>query len=287
LRPHKSVYWLNAKDEWSEEFQESVKKVCDTYLTAADNELQGIHTVSVDEKTGIQALEREAPTQPMSPGKPERIESNYDRHGTTCLFGNLNVATGEIIAPKLQATRTEEDFVENIDAIVATDPSAEWVFVCDNLNTHLSMMLVQLVAVLCGIPLDSLGKKGKDGILKSQETRKVFLEDPTHRIRFVYTPKHCSWLNQIEIWFSGLSRRVLRRGNFKSVAQVQEKITEYITFYNKTARPMKWNYDGKKNKNHEEHLGDFVLDTSIYLYTYGMKCLMLQNGLPIRSFSTD
>ena len=98
--------------------------------------MQGIHTVSVDEKTGIQALGRDAPTKPMEPGKPERIEYNDDRHGTTCLFGNLNVATGKIVSPKLNATRTEEDFAENIDAIVAAAPEAQWVFVCDNLNTH-------------------------------------------------------------------------------------------------------------------------------------------------------
>jgi hypothetical protein len=240
LSPHRSRYWLNAKIENTEEFERSVENVCQTYLSATENELQGIHTVSVDEKTGIQALEREAPTKPMEPGKPERIEYNYERRGTTCLFGNLNVATGEIVAPKLNATRTEEDFAENIDKIIETDPEAQWVFVCDNLNTHLSATLVMLVAILCGIPLLSLGKKGKDGILKSKETRKAFLEDKSHRIRFVYTPKHCSWLNQIEIWFSGLSRRVLKRGDFDSVDSLQSKILKYIDFYNQTAVPMKW-----------------------------------------------
>lgn len=230
-------------------FEQEVKNVCETYFHAEKNEANGIHTISVDEKTGIQALEREAETKPMEPGQVERREYNYERHGTTCLFGNKNVATGEIVAPMLNATRTEEDFAKNIENIIATDPDAGWVFVLDNLNTHLSATLVILVAMLCGIPLDSLGKKDKSGILKSQTTRRAFLEDASHRIRFVYTPKHCSWLNQIENWFSGLSRRVLNRGNFHSVSELQEKILEYIAFYNATAKPMIWKYDG--NKKHD------------------------------------
>lgn len=213
-------------------------------MEAAENEKNGIHTVSTDEKTGIQALERIAPNKPMESGKPERIEFEYVRHGTTCLFGNQNVATGEIVAPKLHATRTEEDFVDNIAAVVATDPDAGWVFVCDNLNTHVSVALVFLVAMLCGIDAVSLGKKGSYGVLKSMASRKQFLSDHSHRIRFVYTPKHCSWLNQIEIWFSGLVRRVLTRGSFSSVSALNSRILSYIHFHNGVAKPAAWKYDG-------------------------------------------
>ena len=128
---------------------------------------------------------------------------------------------------------------------IATDPEAGWNFVLDNLNTNQSESLVILVAKHCGITSD-LGVKGKSGVLKSLKSRKAFLTDKSHRIRFVFTPKHCSWLNQIECWFSGLTRRVLTRGNFRSVNELHEKILEYIAFYNANAKPTRWKYNGNK-----------------------------------------
>ena len=195
--------------------------------------------------TGIQALERIAPTRPMKPGQVERREFEYKRHGTQCLIGNFEVATGEVIAPTVQPTRTEEDFARHIAATMATDPEAGWIFVSDNLTTHASESLVRGVAAACSVAED-LGVKGKGGVLKSVATRKAFLADASHRIRFVYVPKHTSWLNQVEIWFSVLARRVLRRGNFRSVADLREKILAYIAYYNRTrARPYKWTYTGR------------------------------------------
>ena len=217
-------------------------------MDAEENEGNGVHTISTDEKTGIQALERIFPNRPMESGKVERIEYEYKRHGTTCLFGNWDVGRGGIVSPLLNPTRTEEDYTNNIERIVSTDPAAGWIFVSDNLNTHVSESLVLSVATMLGVGRESLGRKGKDGILKSMASRKAFLEDASHRIRFVYTPKHCSWLNQIEIWFSGLSRRVLRRGSFRSVEMLNAKILNYIEFYNRTAKPMKWKYRGLPNK---------------------------------------
>ena len=180
----------------------------------------------------------------MEPGKPERIEYEYKRHGTTCLFGNWDVGRGGIVSPFLNPTRTEEDFTKNVEQIVLTDPLAGWIFVSDNLNTHVSESLVLSVAEMLGIDRETLGKKEKYGILKSMASRKAFLEDESHRIRFVYTPKHCSWLNQIEVWFSGLSCRVLRRGSFASVDVLNAKILNYIEFYNQTAKPMNWKCPG-------------------------------------------
>ena len=154
------------------------------------------------------------------------------------------VATGKIVAPSIGPTRTEADFVEHIEKLIATAPDAEWVFVLDQLNTHKSESLVRLVAKHCLIDKD-LGEKGVSGILKSMETRKTFLSNQEHRIRFVYTPKHASWLNQVEIWFSILTRRLLKRGNFKSLEHLEERILKFINFFNETmAKPFKWTYKG-------------------------------------------
>ncbi len=159
LRPHKSRYWLNAKEKDPQQFQEKVEAVCDCYLEAPRlYQEEHTHTVCTDEMTGIQALERIAATLPMKPGQTECREFEYKRHGTTTLIGNFHVVTGQLIAPTLGATRTEEDFVQHVSQTVATDPVASWVFVVDNLNIHASEGLVQWVATTCGIEQD-LGKK--------------------------------------------------------------------------------------------------------------------------------
>jgi transposase len=208
-------------------------------------EEKGEHTVSVDEMTGIQALERIAPSKPMASGKPQRLEYEYRRHGTLCLIGNFDVVTGKAIVPTVGDTRNEEDFRDHITRTVASDPEAGWVFVMDNLNTHCSEALVRYVAKACKLEVD-LGKKGRSGILHSVATRKAFLTDPSHRIRCLYVPKHTSWLNQIECWFSILVRRVIKRGNFKSREELRDRILAFITYFNKTmAKPFKWTFTGR------------------------------------------
>ena len=195
--------------------------------------------------TGIQALERIAPSKRMQPGRPEGREFEYKRHGTQCLIGNFEVATGQVISPTVQPTRTEGDFAAHIARTVATDPEAVWIFVCDNLTTHCSESLVRYVAEVCG-SADDLGKKGKRGVLRSVATRKAFLMEASHRVRFVYVPKHTSWLNQIEIWFSILVRRVIKRGNFTSAADLRDKILAFIDYFNRTlAKPFKWTFTGR------------------------------------------
>jgi hypothetical protein len=200
----------------------------------------------VDEMTGVRAKERVAPAKPMRPGQAEKAGFEYQRHGTQCLIGNFEVATGRVVAPTVQATRGEKDFATHIERTAATGPEAGWVFAADNLTTHTSATLVLWVAPVCGIPAESLGRKGKGGALRSVATRKAFLSDAGHRARFVCVPKHTSWLNQVEIWFSVLARRVLRRGNFRSTDDLRQKILAYIAYYNRTrAKPYKWTYTGR------------------------------------------
>ena len=248
LKPHLSRYWLNANPDDPEKFAEEVEAVCDLYARTPDLHQQGISIVSTDEKTGIQALERKHPTKPMKPGLVERQEFEYIRQGTQCLTVNFQVATGQIVAPSIGPTRKEGDFVNHIAQTIDTNPDGEWIFIVDQLNTHKSEGLAKLVIERCGLDIgeDILGVKGKSGILKSMATRKAFLEDEGHRIRFVYTPKHTSWLNQVEIWFSILVRKLLKRASFTSVEDLSRRILNFIDYFNKTmAKPFKWTYTGR------------------------------------------
>lgn len=227
------------------QFDAKVTDVCTLYHAAPALAARGERSVSTDELTGVQALERKHPGLPLAPGKVERREFEYIRHGTRSFILSRDIATGQLIAPHAGPTRTEVDFLAHVQAVVATDPTAtRWHFVTDNLDTHRSESLVRWIAEISGLADLDLGLKSKSGILASRQSRAAFLRDPTHRVVFHYTPNHSSWLNQIEIWLSILTRKLLRRGSFTSIDDLTSRVLAFIDHDNRTAKPFKWTYKG-------------------------------------------
>ncbi len=241
LKPHLSQYWLNAKAD--ERKEERIIDICNLYADALKTPEELF--ISVDEMTGIQALERISPDLPMRAGQVQSIEFEYERHGTQTLLGGFNVATG-VIDGLIQETRTEIDFVESIKYLIEKNPEKKvYHFIADQLNTHKSESLVRFVADFCN-DTQELGVKGKSGILHSMKTREEYLMMGNRRIVFHYTPKHASWMNQIEIWFGILMKKVIRRGNFVSQQDLKNKIQNFMCYFNETmAKPFKWTYKGK------------------------------------------
>ncbi len=203
--------------------------------------------VSNDELTEVQALERKHPGLPLASGKVERREYEYIRHGTLTFIVNFDVATGQVGTVSCGPTRTEQDYVDHVQGTIAADPEIKkWHFIVDNLNIHQSESLVRFVAAESDLDDAELGVKGKSGILQSMKSRAEFLTSLDHRIVFYYTPKHASWMNQIEIWFSILVRKLLKRGNFTSIDDLKAKVLAFVAYYNQTmAKPFKWTYKGK------------------------------------------
>jgi len=232
-------------DDW-DEFVARVSLVCQFILDSVLRKDPNCHVISIDEKTAIQATQRTVQVAPISKGGHKRKEYEYIRHGITTLIAATNVENGQLINAHLGQTRNEEDYSDFVKQTVFSLPEMDRIIILsDQLNTHVSESLVRWIAQTQEYQTDELGVKGKSGILKNMETRRAYLEREQHRIRFVFTPKHCSWLNPIENWFAKLQRHTIRNGNFSSVNELESRIETYITFHNNClAKPLKWKFKG-------------------------------------------
>ena len=236
LKPHRSVYWLNSHDP---DFEAKAQNICSLCLNALRFFAQGRVVICTDEKTGMQILQRKYPTQPIAPGKPEKREHEYIRHGVWALIASFVVATGQVVW-NLGQTRTSEDFATHLANVVQQLPDMQrYDWVVDNLNTHWSLVVCRLVAQWCKVPFVA-----KD--LRRGAQRRAFLSDPRHQHVFHFTPKQGSWLNQVELWLSVLARRFLKRGNFCSAQDFETRLCDYLEVYNThAAHPYRWTYAGQ------------------------------------------
>jgi DDE superfamily endonuclease len=236
LKPHRSVYWLNSHDP---DFEGKARALCSLYLNALRFFVQDRVVICTDEKTGMQILQRKYPTQPITPGKPEKREHEYIRHGVRALIASFVVPTGHVVW-NLGQTRTSADFAAHLRNVVQQLPDmARYDWVVDNLNTHWSLDVCHLVAQWCQIPCVATE-------LRRGRQRRAFLSDPTHQHVFHFTPKHGSWLNQVELWFSVLARRFLKRGDFSSAHDFEARLSDYLEVYNTHhAHPYRWTYTGQ------------------------------------------
>src|SRR5215475_5565166 len=236
LKPHRSVYWLNSH---APDFEAKAQNICSLYLNALRFFEHGHVVICTDEKTGMQILQRKYPTQPIAPGQPEKREHEYIRHGVRALIASFVVATGQVVW-NLGQTRTSADFATHLATVVHQLPAMQrYDWVVDNLNTHWSLDVCRLVAQWCGVPC--VAKALRRGV-----QRRAFLSDLIYKSVFHFIPKHGLWLNQVELWFSVLARRFLKRGDFDSAQDFAKRLSDYLEVYNTHhAHPYRWTSTGQ------------------------------------------
>lgn len=210
LKPHKVEMWLTSKDP---EFDEKCAQIVGLYINPPENAL----VISVDEKTGMQAVGRKIPNKPMKPGSPEKMEFEYVRHGTKALIASFVVQSGEVFG-KTYEKHTRYEFLDFMQDVAEKYPDKTLYFIMDNFRTHTTKEVME------------------------------WLEKQGGRIHFHFTPTHASWLNQIELWFSILARKFLKRNIFDSVDDMVRKLMAYIEEYNQKAKPFRWTYAGEPLK---------------------------------------
>jgi hypothetical protein len=231
LKPHRSVYWLNSHDP---DFAAKAQALCQLYRQALRFYHEGRLVICADDKTGMQMLQRCFPTQPVQPGQPDKREYAYIRHGVRALLASFVVPTGRLVW-HLGQTRPSADWAAHLAHVVRQLPAMQrYDWVVDNLKTHWSLEVCQLVAQGCAVPLSPKA-------LQRGAQRRAFLCNPTHQHVFYFTPKHGSWLNQVELWLSVLARRFLKRGDDASVHDCDTRLADYLEVYNTHhAHPYRW-----------------------------------------------
>lgn len=208
LHPHRTRMWLHSIDP---DFRQKATEICDLYLRPPEGSI----VLSIDEKTGMQALERKSGDRPPAPGRLRRREFEYIRHGTQSLIASFEVATGKVFG-HCGATRTGEDLETFMDDLALAYPDGDIHVIWDNLNIHRAM----------------------------RSRWDAFNTRHAGRFHFHFTPLHASWVNQIEIWFGILARRCLRHASFRTVEGLRGAVLGFIDEWNADAHPFRWTFTG-------------------------------------------
>jgi hypothetical protein len=235
IKPHQSAYWLTSHDP---DFHAKAQEICRLYLDAQRLWQMGELVVCTDEKTGIFIRRRKHPSKPCRRGWPRLREHEYVRLGMRQLSASFCVPTGQVVGD-LTLTHNGSDFAAHLGhAVAALPPAACYHWVLDNNRTHSTPGVCRVVAELSGLEFD-------EGQYPTAKARRAWLSDPSHKHVFHFTPVHGSWLNQVELWFSVLTRRLLKRDDFASVEEFLRRFGEWLDHYNKEwAHPYRWTYAG-------------------------------------------